>query len=208
MAHMPTEPCGPRASIDTRTLRPGDIFFAFPGENVDGHRFVRAAIEAGASLAVVERTSLGAVDESVPREKLVIVTDTGEALYALAKHHRDRFDPRMTAITGSNGKTTTKELAGAVHRAAFESLVSPGNFNNLLGLPLTLLGLNEDTERVVLEAGISVPGEMAKLAALIRPHVVVVTNVNAAHVEGLGDLRAIAREKLSLAGALQSDGVL
>ncbi len=201
--------CGPRASIDSRTARKRDIFFALSGERTDGHRFVGDALNRGASAAVVERGRLDPdARRSISPEKLIFVDHAAEALVALAAHHRNRFSPFVVAVTGSNGKTTTKDLIASVFAAAGASLASPGNYNNLLGVPLTLLGLDETHRYVAVELGISAPGEMARLGRLVRPDAALITNVNAAHVEGLGDLRAIAGEKLEIASHIRSGGAL
>ncbi len=199
---------GPVASIDTRTLEPGAIFFALPGERTDGHRFLTQAFDRGASIAVVAGESLKKIDESVPRDRIVITRDPGEALRALATHHRNQFDPFVVIITGSNGKTTTKELVAAIAREAVTCLASPGNLNNLLGVPLTLLRMNDSHEWLILELGISEPGEMKTLGRMVRPHAAIITNANTAHGEGLGTIEQIAREKLEIASHLQGDRLL
>lgn len=200
--------CGPAASIDTRSIRPGEIFFALRGEQTDGHRYVKDAFRKGASLAVVEKGRLDAAGTDPAEGILIVVESPADALIALATHHRNRFTPGVIAITGSNGKTASKEMVAAVLKRGAEVLASPGNFNNLLGIPLTLLRLEDSHRWLVLELGISIPGEMKRLSEMVRPGMALITNVHAAHVEGLGDVGNIAAEKLDIVNNLERDGTL
>jgi UDP-N-acetylmuramoyl-tripeptide--D-alanyl-D-alanine ligase len=197
---------GPRASVDTRTIRAGDLFFALPGERTDGHGYLEEAFRRGASFAFVRRDRAEAIPAAVPRDRVLAVEDTLAALVTLAGEHRGRYAPRVFAVTGSNGKSTTKELLAAILGAERPALASQANYNTLIGLSLTLLAVEEAHRFLVVELGISAPGEMEKLARLARPHVALFTNVHAAHSEGLGSVENIAREKCVLAGAVETGG--
>jgi UDP-N-acetylmuramoyl-tripeptide--D-alanyl-D-alanine ligase len=191
------------ASIDTRSLDPGDLFFALAGEKADGHRFLPKALEEGAAAAVVRRGMDYPRPEGLP---LLVVEDPAKALWDLAAFQRGRLDCAVVAITGSNGKTTTKEMVGAVAGTIGPAVRSEKSFNNHLGVPLTLLRADSATRTLVLEVGTSRPGEMARLAALARPRIAVVTNIGEAHLGHFGSLRAIAEEKADLLRVLPEDG--
>jgi len=192
--------------IDTRTLEPGGLFLAIVGPTHDAHRFLAAAVSAGAAGLLIEkdRTLPGDLAPQVP---VIAVDDTTRALGALAGGHRAGFDGPLVAITGSNGKTTTKEMCAAILSVAGPCLKNEGNLNNQFGLPLTLLRRSESDQRVVVEIGMNHRGEIAPLAALARPTVGVITNVGTAHIEHLGSLEEIAQEKGDLVAALPADGV-
>lgn len=195
------------ASIDTRPLRPGQIFFALRGERTDGLRFLRDAAERGAAMAVVARDAAIPAD-APPSLPIAGVDDPAAALAELARAYRasPAFRPRVVAITGSNGKTTTTRLACAVLSRTLRGTQSPKSYNNHLGLPLTLLNAREDDGFVVCEAGTSGPGEIAFLGGIARPDVAVITSVGRAHVERLGSLAGVAREKASLLRILAPGG--
>ncbi|GAB4262025.1 MAG: UDP-N-acetylmuramoyl-tripeptide--D-alanyl-D-alanine ligase [Deferrisomatales bacterium] len=201
---------GPRAptafdgvSTDTRTLRPGQLFVALEGPRFDGHDFLADARLRGAGAALVHRP---VVVEGLP---CLQVRDTLEALGALGRCARDRLRGPVVGITGSVGKTTTKEMAAALlEEAGLRVLRTPGNWNNRVGLPLTLLQARGDEDAAVLELGVSEPGEMAHLAAVCAPDMAVVTAVAEAHTEGLGALRDVAREKLAIVQGLRPGGTL
>ncbi|RPJ43955.1 MAG: UDP-N-acetylmuramoyl-tripeptide--D-alanyl-D-alanine ligase, partial [Candidatus Latescibacterota bacterium] len=197
---------GPRASVDSRTVRAGDLFFALPGEKTDGHRFLGEAFRRGAALAIVRKDRAADLPADLRTGRTLAVDDTLEALVRLARAHRALFSPRVVAITGSNGKTTTKELLAAIFRAEGPALASPANYNTLIGLALTLLELGEEHGRLVVELGISAPGEMEALGALARPGAVLFTNVHAAHLQGLGSVENVAREKGTLAEFVEIGG--
>lgn len=193
----------PAVSTDTRNLQPGSLFVAIHGERYDAHDFVGQAAAAGAAALVVHR--------DLPAQPVPVlrVADTLTALGAIARHVRRRQGLRVLAITGSVGKTTTKEMAAALLRAQGRRVVqSPGNWNNRVGLPLTLLSANGDEEAAVLELGISEPGEMSALTRICEPDVAVVTAAAMAHTEGLGSVEQVAREKLAIAEGLAAAGVL
>jgi UDP-N-acetylmuramoyl-tripeptide--D-alanyl-D-alanine ligase len=190
-------------SIDTRTLAVGAAFFAIHGET-DGHRYLRDAVARGAACLVVD-----ALPDDVPTTvPVVLVDDTTRALGRFAAHHRARFTVPVAAVTGSNGKTTTKELmAGAL--AALGPVLKPaGSFNNQWGLPLTLLQISPAHRAVVLEIGTNHRGEIATLAALARPTVAAVTVVSTAHTEYLGSLDEVAVEKGDLVAAIPPEGAV
>jgi len=190
-------------STDTRTLAPGALFVALRGPRHDGHDHLIEALRRGAAGVVVER---GPVPPGAPA---VRVSDTLSALGALGRRARRKLGAKVLAITGSVGKTTTKEMAAAILRAqGVKTLQTPGNRNNRVGLPLTLLGARGDEETAVLELGINERGEMAHLTAICEPDAAVVTAVAECHTEGLGSLAEVAREKLSIARGLRPGGIL
>jgi UDP-N-acetylmuramoyl-tripeptide--D-alanyl-D-alanine ligase len=201
--------------IDSRQARPGTLFIAFPGERVDGHDYVAEAFSQGAIVALVERPigDLNSIDcrkdwaeqENLTLETPVclIVESTLLALQALGKSWRARFEQlRVIGITGSVGKTTTKELTHAVLSTQYRTLKSEGSFNNEIGLPLTLLSLRSWHERAVLEMGMYTTGEIRLLCDLAQPQVGVVTIIGAVHMERAGSLEAIAQAKQELVEAL------
>jgi UDP-N-acetylmuramoyl-tripeptide--D-alanyl-D-alanine ligase len=190
-------------STDTRTLAPGALFVALRGERFDAHAFLGEAAAKGAAAAVVAEPA--AADPSpLPR---LAVPDTLAALGAIARHHRRRFRVPVVAVTGSNGKTTTREMIAAILATRGPTLKTEGNLNNEVGVPLTLLGLDAGHEAAVIEMGMSHPGEIARLAAIAEPHVGVVTLAAPAHLEGLGTVDAVADAKAELWAGLPAAGV-
>jgi UDP-N-acetylmuramoyl-tripeptide--D-alanyl-D-alanine ligase len=190
-------------SIDSRTLGVGEAFFAIRGHRLDGHGFLADATARGAACLVVH-----ALPDDIPANvPLVLVEETTRALGRLAAWHRGRFAIPVIAITGSNGKTTTKELAAGVLATRWRVLKPERSFNNQWGLPLTLLQLGPDHQAAVLEIGSNAPGEVAALAALAAPSVAVVTTVAAVHTEFLGSLEGVREEKAGLVRALGADGI-
>jgi UDP-N-acetylmuramoyl-tripeptide--D-alanyl-D-alanine ligase len=193
------------ASIDTRSVAAGDLFIAIVGPSHDAHRFLPAAIAGGAAGLVIERgRALPA--EIKPDVPVIAVDDTTRALGALAAGHRAGFRGPVVGITGSNGKTTTKEMCAAILSVGAPCLKNEGNLNNQFGLPLTLLRRDERDRRIVVEIGMNHRGEVAALAAIARPTVGVLTNVGTAHIEYLGSQDEIAREKGDLLASLPADG--
>jgi UDP-N-acetylmuramoyl-tripeptide--D-alanyl-D-alanine ligase len=184
-----------RVSTDTRQLATGDLFVALKGERFDAHDFLAAAQARGAGAAVVRRGTT-----PVAGLPFFAVADTLAALGALARARRRALPPGspVVAITGSSGKTGTKELVRAALSARYRVHATTGNLNNLVGVPLTILAAPDDTEALVVEAGASLPGEIARLRDIIEPTIGVITNVGYAHVEGFGSLEGVLREKLSL----------
>jgi UDP-N-acetylmuramoyl-tripeptide--D-alanyl-D-alanine ligase len=192
-------------SIDTRTLAAGELFVAIAGERHDAHGFLGQAAASGAAGLVIERgRALPA--EVKPDLPVIEVADTTQALGALAAGHRARFQGPVVAITGSNGKTTTKEMCAAILGLSAPCLKTLGNLNNQFGLPLTLLRRSDADRSIVVEIGMNHRGEIAPLAAIARPSVGVVTNVGSAHIEHLGSREAIALEKGDLLAALPASG--
>ena len=196
-------------STDSRSVETGELFVALRGPSFDGHRFVRAAVARGASAVIVAQDGVAALppkllaDDKVP---VIVVRDTLVALGQVAFWHRLRCEARLVAITGSNGKTTTKEFLAAVLESAGSVLRTTGNHNNLVGVPQTLLQLEPHHDFAVIELGTNAPGEIARLADMTRPDVGLITNVSAAHTELLGDEDGVAREKGALYAALPKEG--
>ena len=183
-------------STDSRAVEAGQLFFAIKGEKNDGHRFIDQAIARGAAGVVVEEGFF--VDRALPAHNAVIeVADTHAAMLQLAGEYLRTLPAKRLGITGSNGKTTTKEFTFRLLSAVEDDIYrSPGNFNNLFGIPLALFAMPTNTRLAILEMGISVPGEMDRLASLVRPHLMAVTNVGPTHLEFLGTVEAVAQEKL------------
>jgi len=186
---------------DSRQLRPGNLFAAIRGARFDGHDFLADVQAAGAAAALVER----AVDE-VPLAQLV-VDDVIRAMGALARAWREQCDVRLVGVTGSNGKTTVKTMLAAVLARAAPTLATRGNYNNEIGVPLTLAALSRRHRFAVVEMGCGQPGDIAYLAGIARPDVAVVTNAGPAHLERLGSLEGVARTKGELFQALGAGGV-
>ena len=184
-------------STDSRTLTPGDIFWALRGERFDGHHFLTPALEKGAAAIVLEPGHLP--DGPFPSGCAAIaVGDTLKALGDLAAWWRKTHRVQVVAITGSAGKTTTKEMCALILGQKWETLKTHGNYNNLIGLPLTLLRLEMSHARAVLEMGMNRPGEIGRLTEISDPDVGLITNVGRAHLEGLGDVHGVARAKAEL----------
>lgn len=203
--------------VDSRLARPGSLFVALKGEQTDGHDYVRDALQRGALGAIVERqvsgcaSSWSATTRRAPSKAPLTpiclrAKHSLEALQRLAAYWRGRHAVRVIGITGSTGKTTTKETIASVLGMAYRTLKSEGNYNNEIGLPLTLLQLEPEHQRVVLEMGMYQMGEIAQLAHIARPQVGVVTNVGPSHLERLGSLARIAQAKAELVEALPGDG--
>lgn len=182
-----------RVWTDTRTVQPGDLFVALRGPNFDGHDFLRAAVDAGAGGVVVADAARGA-NLGVP---VYAVNDTTRALGALGRFRRRAWNGPVIGVVGSNGKTSTKELVRAALESRLEVHASAANFNNLIGVPLTLLAIPDHADVAVVEMGTNHPGEIAALRAIVEPDIVVVTSVAEEHLEGLGDLAGVMREELS-----------
>jgi UDP-N-acetylmuramoyl-tripeptide--D-alanyl-D-alanine ligase len=191
------------ASIDSRTVERGELFFAIVGPSHDGHRFLENALDRGAAALIVERGRALPDALSVP---VIAVEDTTRALGSLAAGHRAAFDGPVVAITGSNGKTTTKEMCAAILSVSAPCHRTPGNLNNQYGLPLTLLGRSEADRSLVVELGMNHRGEIAQLVEIAKPTVGVITNVGTAHIEFLGSREEIAHEKGDLVEQLPAEG--
>lgn len=216
------EPAVASVVMDSREAVAGSVFVAVRGEKVDGHDYVTQAFDAGAIAALVERPISGAfatidlrdtqtmpvptpLDSAIP--VCLVVNNTVTALQTSAKAWRDRFSVEVVGITGSVGKTSTKELAHAVLSQKYRTFKSPGNRNSILGLPMALFGLRPYHEKAVLEMAMYVPGEIATLCAMTSPHIGLVTLVGAVHMERAGSMEAIVAAKQELVQALPADGV-
>jgi len=188
------------ASIDTRRLAPKALFFALPGARVDGHDYVARAASLGAAGAVVVRE----IDTPLPQ---IVVDDVAAALQQAGAQARRAFAGALIGVTGSNGKTTVKQMLAAILAEAGPVLATEGNLNNHLGVPLTLMRLNDTVERAVVEMGASHTGEIAMLSEMARPQVGLVTNAGLAHIEGFGSREGVARAKGEMFSSLAAEGI-
>jgi len=186
--------------IDTRTLNAGDLYIAIQGDQFDGHDFVEIAVEQGACAIVCTRK----IAVNIPQ---IIVTDTRLALAELAGAVRNKLKVKVCAITGSNGKTTVKEMIAVILSVNYQVLFTQGNFNNEIGVPLTLLRLQEQDEFAVIEMGANHISEIAYSSQYAKPDVAVITNVSAAHIEGFGSIDGVAQAKAEIVKSLAPDGV-
>ena len=191
-------------SIDSRTIQPGECFIAIRGRNFDGHQFIAEALTKGASLVVAEVGSKGSWPTEAP---VVTVDDTLVALQRLANHVRLKWGKKVVAITGSTGKTTTKEITSFFLTAHFKVFKTIGNLNNDYGLPLSLLGLHGWEEIAVIELGMSSSGEISRLSKIAEPNIGVITNVKPVHLEFFKSIQGIAEAKRELIEQLPKDGV-
>ena len=190
-------------STDSRNISEGCVFFALKGENTDGHIYVKKAIDSGAVCAVVEE---GAdVPENIP---VIRVSDTLEALGSLARLYRGEFSVPCVAVTGSVGKTSTRDMIHSVLSQQYSSLKTEKNFNNEIGLPLTVFGLKSEHEMMVLEMGMSGFGEISRLTNIAMPDTAVITNIGLAHIEHLGSQENILKAKLEITEGLSEDGAV
>src|SRR3954462_8209481 len=192
-------------STDSRTITSDQLFVALRGENFDAHNFVENVAKSGARGAIVDRDWKGSV---TPGFGLLRVGDTLRAYQDLAANYRKSLGLKVLAITGSNGKTSTKDVSAAALAKKFRVTKTEGNFNNHVGLPQTMLAANRDDEMAVWEIGMNHPGEIAPLAKLAVPDVAIITNIGVAHIEFLGSREGIAREKSALAEAIAPGGVV
>src|SRR5712691_10415073 len=187
---------------DSREVKQGGVFFALRGQEMDGTGFVRDAIARGAAAVVVERKT------EIPSGIVeVLVADTWKALYALAAHALRRVQPLVVAVTGSNGKTSTKEMVAAILSQHFNVLATQGNLNTETGVPLTILSLEPHHSALVLEMGMQRPGDIGRLAALAKPVIGIVTNVGVVHIEYFSSHEDLARAKGELVAALPEEGL-
>jgi len=205
LAAGPVSATAGAVAIDSRHVGPGDCFFAIVGERHDGHDFVDTAITAGAAIVVVERVAEHPVADHTA---FLRVDDTTAALQRLGGWLRRELDPTVVGITGSLGKTTTKELTAALLRLRYSVHATPGNLNNHWGLPLSLLGLEPHHDIMVAEMAMSAAGEIRDLARIARPDVGVITNVAPAHMQNFADLDEVAAAKGELAAELPRSGIL
>lgn len=177
---------------DSRKVKSGDLFFALKGDQFDGNKFALQALTDGASIAVVDDANLPSDD------RLVIVPDVLKALQQMGSLHRDNMKATVIGITGTNGKTTTKELVSAVLSSQFRTISTKGNLNNHIGVPLTLLSIQEDTEMAVIEMGANHQGEIRALSAIAKPDFGIITNIGKAHLEGFGGFTGVINAKSEL----------
>lgn len=191
----------PRISTDTRRIEPDSVFFALRGANFDGNRFIPEALAKGAAYAVADDPAAAADDS-----RILLVEDTLEALQALAREHRRALGIPILAISGSNGKTTTKELVSRVLAERFEVYATRGNLNNHIGVPLTLLSMTRDMEFGVVEMGASACGELALLASIAEPNYGILTNIGLAHLDGFGGPDGVRRGKGEVFDFLAANG--
>src|ERR1051326_6403700 len=194
-----------KVSTDSRTIKPGELFVALRGENFEGHNFVEAAAKAGATSALVDLNWAGNVPNNFA---LVRAADTLRAYQALAGNYRRSLALKVLAITGSNGKTSTKDFAASVLARKFQVTKTEGNFNNHVGLPRTILEATSEDEVAVWELGMNHPGEIAALSKIATPDAAIITNIGVAHIEFMGSREAIAMEKGALAEAIEPQGTV
>lgn len=181
----------PKVYTDTRQAVPDSIFFALKGPSFDGNQYAQEALEKGAAYAVVDDATIASKNP----EKLLLVDDVLTSLQALAKHHREQFNIPFVAITGSNGKTTTKELVAAVLSSHFRTSTTVGNLNNHIGIPLTLLRIPKDTEIAVIEMGANHQKEIESYCTYVQPTHGIITNCGKAHLEGFGGIEGVRKGK-------------
>ena len=181
----------PSITTDSRSCPPDSLFFALKGENFNGNNYAIRAIESGCSFSIVD-------DPEVRHPKCVLVNDVLSTLQQLANHHRKQFNIPVIGITGSNGKTTTKELTAAVLSQKFNTLYTKDNYNNHIGVPLTLMGINNTHEIAIIEMGANHPGEIKILADIACPDYGLITNIGKAHLEGFGSFEAVVKTKSEL----------
>ena len=195
-----------RISTDSRHIVPDSLFFALHGERFDGNSYAENALKAGAAAAVVDDPSVAETLRQHWPDRCAEVPDTLAALQELAARHRRELGIPILAITGSNGKTTTKELVGRVLSRKFRTAVTQGNLNNHIGVPLTLLAMDRSVEIGVVEMGASHPGEIAQLCSIARPDYGLITNIGKAHLEGFGGIEGVMRGKGELLDFLVASG--
>ena len=182
-----------KVCTDTRKLEQGDLFFALSGPNFDGNKFAQQALNMGASAVVIDQLNLDLESENV-----FVVKNSLETLQALATYHRQKLNTPLIALTGSNGKTTTKELIREILAAKYKVLATEGNLNNHIGVPLTLLKLKSHHQIGIIEMGANHPGEIAQLSEITKPNWGYITNFGKAHLEGFGNLQGVIQSKSEL----------
>jgi len=182
----------PKISTDTRKDVSDSIFFAIPGENFDGNAFAKEALRKGARMAVIDNEKYKTDD------RFFLVDNTVDTLQELALYHRKKHPVPVIGITGSNGKTTTKELTAAILGSTYNIVATQGNLNNFIGLPLTVLNIKKETELAVIELGTNHPGEIEMLCNIAMPDTGIITNIGKAHLEGFGDIHGVIAEKSEL----------
>jgi len=191
-------------SIDTRTIEKGQLFIPIVGENTDGHRYIKAAVDKGAGASLW--------NEDVPLPEIdfpfILVKDTTKALQELASNYNKQVGAKVIGITGSNGKTSTKDIIASILDTKYNTHKTSGNYNNEYGLPLTLLSMNEDTEMAVLEMGMSALGDIKLLCEIGLPDIGVITNSTDVHINDLGSVENILKAKMEIAQGVKNEGIL
>ena len=187
-------------AIDSRKVKQGDLFIPFLGENVDGHNYIESAFEKGAA------ASLSLKDDFVSDNNIIYVNDSYEAIQTLAKHYLESLNTKTIAITGSNGKTTTKDIITSVLSTKYKVHKTQGNFNNELGVPITILAAPEDSEILVLEMGADGFGQLDFLSKLVEPDYTVITNIGESHIEFFKSREGIAKAKFEITNGMKKDG--
>lgn len=185
-------------SIDTRTLVPGQLFFALKGEHTDGHKYVTEASKKGA-IGVVVQNKVDVANE-------ILVNDTLFALGELARNYRNKFNSRIIAITGTNGKTTVKNLVAKILKTKYRIIFTKKSFNSLIGLPLTIFDISGDEDFIILEMGTSNSGEIKRLCDIAQPLIGIITNIGPGHIKGLGSIEGVKKEKMALIKSLPDNG--
>ena len=187
-------------AIDSRKVKQGDLFIPFLGENVDGHNYIESAFEKGAA------ASLSLKDDFVSDNNIIYVDDSYKAIQTLAKHYLESLNAKTIAITGSNGKTTTKDIITSVLSTKYKVHKTQGNFNNELGVPITILAAPEDSEILVLEMGADGFGQLDFLSKLVEPDYTVITNIGESHIEFFKSREGIAKAKFEITNGMKKDG--
>ncbi len=200
--HLPVKNIG----IDSRTIRQGQVFFAIKGKKLDGHDFIKEAVESKVSAIVYSKKDVDFKVFYTDLPSLVKVDDTSLALEKLAACYRRKFNVKAVAVTGSNGKTTTKEMLASIFAIRGKTLSNKGNFNNRIGVPLTVFNLTGDTEYAVFELGTSEPGEIKVLSDITKPHCGIITNIGESHMEFFKTPQNVLREKAGLIDGIDDDG--
>lgn len=196
-------------STDSRSLRAGHVFLALKGDRFDGHDFLKEALQKSAAGVIGEADKLSDMTRAADsRAALITVGDTLSALHTLARNYRSKFDIPIVAVTGSCGKTTTKDMLASILSQFRTTLKTEGNLNNFIGTPLMLLRMDSTTQAAVLEIASNAPGEIRKLAEVVQPTAGIITNIAAAHLEGLGSLEGVLEEKCSLLPFISPSGFL
>lgn len=194
--------------IDSRKAKEGDLFFALIGENHDAHKFIPMAKDAGCRAFVVSKEDFATELKECEGINVVLVKDTTKALQDLAAYYISTFDMKKIGVTGSTGKTTTKDMLYYICSEKYKTARNVGNFNNEIGLPLTVLGFEEGTEVGILEMGMSSFGEISLLADIVRPEVGVITNIGVSHIENLGDREGILKAKMEITDFFDKNNAL
>lgn len=194
-----------RLCLDSRVAGPGMVFWPLVGKHFDAHQFVSQVMGKEVLMSVINQDQ---VEHLKPIQAYVAVDDTNEGLLRLARKYQQRFKLLKVAVTGSNGKTTTKEMLNAVFSRRYKTLATLGNLNNQIGVPLTLFRLQKKHEAAIVEMGTNSPGEIKPLSMAVQPNIAVITNVGESHLEGLGNVRNVFKEKASITGGLIHGGVL